>query len=184
MARQLDASGLIVAPGIIDLGVFKTDKPAFRFGGITRAALMPDQSPVHDDPATVRYAALKGKPDFWVHPLRGSNPRLDGQHMAEIALMKEAGALGVATGRRWIADRGIMLRLMRYCAVLDLPLFVHSEDGGLAGNAVATEGEMRLCLACPAPPRCRSAGDFARSGVGGGKRRACPFPSGNDGTRP
>ena len=37
LAEQLDASGLIVAPGIIDLGVFKTDKPAFRFGGITRA---------------------------------------------------------------------------------------------------------------------------------------------------
>ena len=58
MAENIDASGLIVAPGIIDLGVFKTDKPAFRFGGITRAALMPDQSPVHDDPATVRFAAL------------------------------------------------------------------------------------------------------------------------------
>ena len=43
LADQLDASGLIIAPGIIDLGVFKTDKPAFRYGGITRAALMPDQ---------------------------------------------------------------------------------------------------------------------------------------------
>ena len=75
IAEQIDATGLIVAPGIIDLGVFKTDKPAFRFGGITRAALMPDQSPVHDDPATIRYAALKGKPDLWVHrwlrPLKG-----------------------------------------------------------------------------------------------------------------
>ena len=66
IAEQMDASSLIIAPGIIDLGVFKTDKPAFRFGGITRAALMPDQSPVHDDPATVRFAALKGKPDLWI----------------------------------------------------------------------------------------------------------------------
>jgi dihydroorotase len=146
LAEQLDASGLIVAPGIIDLGVFKTDKPAFRFGGITRAALMPDQSPVHDDPATVRYAALKGKPDFWVHPLAAATRDLGGQHMAEIALMQEAGALGVATGRHWIADSGIMLRIMRYCAALDLPVFVHSEDGGLAGNAVATEGETATLL--------------------------------------
>ena len=146
LAEQLDATGLIVAPGIIDLGVFKTDKPAFRFGGITRAALMPDQSPVHDDPATVRYAALKGKPDFWVHPLAAATRDLAGLHMAEIALMKEAGAVGVATGRKWIADSGIMLRIMRYCAALDLPVIVHSEDAGLAGNAVATQGETATLL--------------------------------------
>lgn len=146
IAEQLDATGLIVAPGIIDLGVFKTDKPAFRFGGITRAALMPDQSPVHDDPATVRYAALKGKPDLWVHPLAAATQGLDGLHMAEIALMKEAGAVGVATGRNWIADSGIMLRIMRYCAALDLPVIVHSEDAGLAGKAVATNGETATLL--------------------------------------
>lgn len=146
LAEQIDATGLIVAPGIIDLGVFKTDKPAFRFGGITRAALMPDQWPVHDDPATVRYAALKGKPDFWVHPLAAATRDLGGQHMAEIALMQEAGAIGVATGRHWIADSGIMLRIMRYCAALELPVFVHSEDGGVAGNAVATEGETATLL--------------------------------------
>ncbi len=146
LAEQFDASGLIVAPGIIDLGVFKTDKPAFRFGGITRAALMPDQSPVHDDPATVRYAALKGKPDFWVHPLAAATRDLAGLQMAEIALMREAGAVGVATGRKWIADSGTMLRIMRYCAALDLPVIVHSEDAGLAGNAVATEGETATLL--------------------------------------
>lgn len=146
LAEQVDASGLIVAPGIIDLGVFKTDKPAFRFGGITRAALMPDQSPVHDDPATVRYAALKGKPDFWVHPLAAATRDLAGLQMAEIALMKEAGAVGVATGRKWVADSGIMLRIMRYCAALELPVIVHSEDAGLAGNAVATQGETATLL--------------------------------------
>ncbi len=147
--ETLDATGLIVAPGIIDLGVFATDKPAFRFGGITRAALMPDQSPVHDDPATIRFAGRKGKPDFWVHPLAAATKGLDGLHMAEIALMKDAGARGVATGRRWIADSGIMLRLMRYCAMLDLPLFVHSEDAGLTGNAVATTGANATLLGLP-----------------------------------
>ncbi len=146
LAEHIDAADLVVAPGIIDLGVFATDKPAFRFGGITRAVLMPDQSPVHDDPATIRHAALKGKPDFWVHPLAAATRALEGVQMAEIALMKEAGALGVATGRRWIADSGIMLRIMRYCAALDLPVFVHSEDAGLAGTAVATEGETATLL--------------------------------------
>lgn len=146
LAQQIDAIGLIVAPGIIDLGVFATDKPAFRFGGVTRAALMPDQSPVHDDPATIRHAALKGKPDFWVHPLAAATRSLEGTQMAEIALMKDAGALGVATGRHWIADSGIMLRIMRYCAALNLPVFLHSEDAGFTGNAVATAGETATLL--------------------------------------
>ena len=146
LAEHIDASGLVVAPGIIDLGVFATDKPAFRFGGITRAALMPDQLPVHDDPATIRHAALKGKPDFWVHPLAAATRSLEGMQMAEIALMKEAGALGVATGRHWIADSGIMLRIMRYCAALKLPVFVHSEDASFTGNAVATSGETATLL--------------------------------------
>jgi dihydroorotase len=152
IAEQMDATGLIIAPGIIDLGVFKTDKPAFRFGGITRAALMPDQSPVHDDPATVRFAALKGKPDLWVHPLAAATRGLDGSHMAEIALMKEAGAVGVATGRRWIGDSGIMLRIMQYCAALDLPVILHSEDAGLSGSAVATAGETATLLGLSGAP--------------------------------
>jgi dihydroorotase len=115
--QAIEADGMIVAPGIIDLGVFKTDKPAFRFGGITRAALMPDQSPVHDDPATIRYAALKGKPDFWVHPLAAATNDLDGLHMAEIALMKDAGARAVATGRQWIADSGIICCGIGYASI-------------------------------------------------------------------
>ena len=158
----IDAAGMIVAPGIIDLGVFKTDKPAFRFGGITRAALMPDQSPVHDDPATIRYAALKGKPDFWVHPLAAATNGLAGLHMAEIALMKEAGARAVATGRQWIADSGIMLRIMKYCAALDMPVFVHSEDGGLAGSAVVTAGETATLLGLSSAPSITEALAIAR----------------------
>jgi dihydroorotase len=152
IADHVDASGLIVAPGIIDFGVFKTDKPAFRFGGITRAALMPDQLPVHDDPATVRFAALKGKPDLWVHPLAAATQGLDGLRMAEIALMKEAGAIGVATGRKWISDSGVMLRIMQYCAALNLPVILHCEDSGVAGHAVATAGETATLLGLSSAP--------------------------------
>ena len=59
----IDAHGALVAPGLVDFGVFAIDKPAFHFGGITRAALMPDQAPPLDHPARVRFAALSGKPD-------------------------------------------------------------------------------------------------------------------------
>ncbi|MEE4289091.1 MAG: dihydroorotase, partial [Erythrobacter sp.] len=109
--RVIEAGGRLIAPGIVDLGVFAVDKPAFHFGGITRAALMPDQSPPLDYPSRVNYIAKSGKPDLWVHPLAAATRALEGEQLAEIALMKEAGARGVATGRRWIADSGVMLRL-------------------------------------------------------------------------
>jgi dihydroorotase len=160
--ETIDAEGLIIAPGIIDLGVFATDKPAFRFGGITRAALLPDQSPVHDDPATIQFAALKGKPDFWVHPLAAATRGLDGEHMAEIALMKEAGAKAVSTGRSWISNSGTMLRIMQYCAALNLPVFVHSEDSGITGNAVATSGPTATLLGLSSAPSMAEAAAITR----------------------
>lgn len=150
--KEINAKGYIVAPGLVDLGVFATDKPAFKFGGITRAALMPDQSPVHDDPATIQFAGLKGKPDLWVHPLAAATKGLGGKQISEIALMKDAGALAVSTGRHWIADSGLMLRLMRYCASLDMTIILHSEDSGIAGDAVATEGETATRLGLPSAP--------------------------------
>ena len=138
----IDAKGALIAPGLVDLGVFAIDKPAFHFGGITRAALMPDQNPPLDHPARVRFAALSGKPDLWVHPLAAATRGLEGAELAELALMREAGAKAVATGRRWIGDSGTMHRLLSYCAMLGLTVITHAEDAGLTGGAVATAGEM------------------------------------------
>jgi dihydroorotase len=161
-AELVDAKGMIVAPGIIDLGVFKTDKPAFHFAGITRAALMPDQSPVLDDPGLVQHAARAGKPDFWVHPLGAATRGLQGLELAEMAMMKAAGARAIATGRTWIADSGVMLLVLRYAAALDLTLVTHAEDGGLAAQAVATDGETASRLGLPSAPACAEAIAIAR----------------------
>ena len=147
-----DAKGQLVTPGLVDLGVFAVDKPAFHFGGITRAALMPDQGPPLDHPARVRFAAQSGKPGLWVHPLAAATRALEGREIAEIALMRDAGAKAVATGREWIADSGTMLRLLQYCAMLGLVLVSHAEDGGIAGSAVATASEMATRLGLPAAP--------------------------------
>jgi dihydroorotase len=161
-AERIDAAGLIVAPGIVDMGVFKTDKPAFHFGGITRAALMPDTSPVLDEPGLVQHAGRGGKPDFWVHPLAAATRGLAGKDLAEIAMMKAAGARGVATGRAAIADAGVMLRVMRYASALDLIVVSHAEDRGLTNGAIATEGETATRLGLPAAPACAEAIAIAR----------------------
>jgi dihydroorotase len=148
----VDAKGALIVPGLVDFGVFAIDKPAFRFGGITRAALMPDQSPALDHPARVRFAAQSGKPDLWVHPLAAATRGLEGAELAELALMRDAGARAVSTGRQWIADSGTMLGLLRYAAMLDLVVVAHAEDGGLTGKAIATAGEMATRLGLPSAP--------------------------------
>ena len=148
----IDAQGALIAPALVDLGVFAIDRPAFHFGGIVRAALMPDETPPLDHPARVRFAAQSGKPDLWVHPLAAATRGLEGLELAELALMREAGARAVATGRKWVADSGVMLRLLRYAAMLDLVVVTHAEDSGLTGEAVATAGEMATRLGLPAAP--------------------------------
>lgn len=148
----IDAAGALVAPGLVDFGVFAIDKPAFHFGGITRAALMPDSSPPLDRPSSVRFAAHSGKPDLWVHPLAAATVGLEGTQLAELALMRDAGARAVASGRQWIADSGTMLRLLQYAAMLDMAVVSHAEDGGLTGRAVATAGEMATRLGLPSAP--------------------------------
>ncbi|MBX7488596.1 dihydroorotase [Qipengyuania sp. GH25] len=158
----VDAKGLLVAPGLVDLGVFAIDKPAFHFGGITRAALMPDQSPPLDLPSRISYIAKSGKPDFWVHPLAAASRGMEGREIAELALMRDAGARGVATGRQWIPDSGVMLRLLQYAAMLDMVVIVHAEDAALVGGAVATAGEIATRRGLPSAPAAAESIALAR----------------------
>jgi len=160
--ETVNATGLIVAPGLVDLGVFRTDKPAFRFGGITRAALMPDQSSPLDDVGLIREATRTGKPDFWVHPIAAATRRLKGEELAEIGMMQAAGAKAVGTGRQWIADSGVMYRVLAYASHLGLTVISHAEDAGLAGRAVATSGETATRLGLAAAPACAEAIAIAR----------------------
>jgi len=160
-AETIDAGGQWLAPGIIDLGVFATDKPAFHFGGITRAALMPDSGPL-DGAGLVERAAKGGKPDLWVHPLAAATKGLEGRELAEIGLMKQAGARAVATGRGRIADAGVMRRVLAYAAALGLTVIAHAEDEGLTAGAVATDGEMATRLGLASAPAIAEAMAIAR----------------------
>lgn len=158
----IDASGKIVLPGIVDLGVFAVERGASAAGGITRVALMPDQSPVLDDPGLVQRAALAAKPTLWVHPLAAATKGLRGEELAEYALMNRAGAKAVATGRGWIADSGVMRRVLAYAGSLGLTVISHAEDAGLAATAVATSGETATLYGLSAAPAVAEAMAVAR----------------------
>lgn len=150
--ETIDLGGLHLAPGLIDLGVFAIDVDAFHAGGIVRVGLMPDQSPVLDDPGIVQRSALIGRPRLWIHPIAAATRGLAGTDLAEMAINRAAGARAVGTGRRWIADAGIMRRVLAYARDLDMAVITHAEDGGLTGDAVATEGETATRLGLPAAP--------------------------------
>lgn len=151
-AETIDCGGRLLAPALVDLGVFAMDKAACRAGGIARIGLMPDQSPVLDGPGIVQRAADMGKPELWVHPIAAATRGLEGQDLAEYATNAGAGARAVSTGRGWIADSGVMRRVLAYARDCGLVVIAHAEDGGLTRNAVATEGETATRLGLPAAP--------------------------------
>lgn len=151
-AETIDCKGHMLSPAIVDLGVFAIDLDAFHAGGIVRVGLMPDQSPVLDDPGIVQRAALIGKPRLWIHPLAAATKGLAGSDLGEMAINKGAGAKAVATGRRWIADSGLMRKVLAYARDLDLAVVAHAEDAGLVANAVATAGETATRLGLMAAP--------------------------------
>ena len=161
-ARVIDCGGKVLAPAIIDLGAFAADKAACRAGGIVRVGLMPDQSPVLDDPGIIRRAAMMGKPELWVHPFVAATRGLNGTDLAEVAIAASAGAKAVATGRRWIGDSGTMRKVLAYARDCGLPVITHAEDAGLIGDAVATDGLTATLLGLPSAPAVAEALAVAR----------------------
>lgn len=161
-ATIIDVAGKMLAPALIDLGVFAVDREAFRFGGIARVALMPDQAPVLDEPGAVRRAAISGKPDYWVHPLAAATRGLEGADLGEMAINASAGARAVSTGRSWIGNAATMRKVLAYAKDCGLTVIAHAEDGSMTQGKVATEGETATRLGLAAAPAVAEALAIAR----------------------
>ena len=149
-ADVVDAGGKLLAPAIVDLGVFSVDRAACRAGGIVRVAPMPDQNPVLDEPGAIQRLSLIGKPDLWIHPIAAATRGLKGVDLAEMAICRAAGARAVGTGAGWIADSRVLASVLGYARDLDLTVITHAEDGGMTAGAVATAGETATRLGLPA----------------------------------
>lgn len=161
-AETIDCRGRLLAPAIVDLGVGAIDRAACRAGGIVRVAPLPDQSPPLDEPGAVQRLALIGRPDLWIHPIAAATRGNTGTDLAEMAVCLSAGARAVGTGRAWIADAGVMHRVLSYARDLDVVVLTHAEDGNLAAGAVATAGETASRLGLPAAPALAEALAVAR----------------------
>jgi len=162
----LDASGLIVAPGFIDMHVhlrepgqensetIETGTLAAARGGFTAVCCMPNTKPVNDNASITRFivdrARVHGHVRVW--PIGAASVGSKGEAIAEIAAMREAGIVGVSDDGKPIATAKLARQIMDYCRTLELPVIEHSEDVSLAAGAVMREGIASTRLGLPGMP--------------------------------
>ena len=159
-AEVFDATGLIVAPGFIDLHAhlrepgqeyretIETGAAAAIAGGWTSVCAMPNTDPVNDNPAVTRFiieqAERAGLAN--VFPIGAITKSSQGAELAEMGEMKRAGVVAVSDDGRPVPSAGVMRRAMEYARGFDLPVVDHCEDRSLTAGGVMHEGNWSLRL--------------------------------------
>ncbi|MBX9963509.1 MAG: dihydroorotase [Burkholderiales bacterium] len=164
--RTIDANGLVVAPGLVDLSA-RLREPGFEYratlesemaaavaGGITRLACPPDTEPPLDEPGLVemlkrRAASLRLAR---VHPIGALTQGLRGERLTEMAELTEAGCIAFSQDDRPFADLTILWRALQYATTYGFPVWLRPEDPGLARGGVAHDGEVATRLGLPGIP--------------------------------
>jgi dihydroorotase len=153
-AEEIDAKGLIVTPGLIDVHVhlrepggehketIATGARAAAAGGFTSVCAMPNTDPVVDDPAGVGFVLAQGAAAdaARVYPMGAISVGQEGKRLAAIGEMVGAGAVGITDDGNPVMDSGLMRRALEYAQAFDIPVADHPEDLGLSGYGVMNEG--------------------------------------------
>ena len=158
----IDAEGMCVAPGLVDMHVhlrepgqeYKEDiesgTMAAAFGGVTSVACMPNTDPVVDNEAVVKFIKAKAEETGYVNvfPIGAISKGLEGQYLAEMGEMAFAGAVAVSDDGRPVVNSGMMRRAIEYSEMFDLLVISHCEDpalgeGDMNEGAVATSMGLR-----------------------------------------
>lgn len=161
-----DASGLIVAPGFIDIHVhlrepgqensetIETGTRSAAKGGFTAVCCMPNTKPVNDNASVTHFIIDRAKAARGVRvwPIGAASVGSKGEAIAEIAAMREAGIVAVSDDGKPIATAKLARQVMDYCNSLGIPVIEHSEDVSLAAGAVMREGVTSTRLGLPGMP--------------------------------
>ncbi|HQR50020.1 MAG TPA: dihydroorotase [Methylophilaceae bacterium] len=161
--QTIDASGLVVCPGLVDLSA-RLREPGFEYkatleselqaavaGGVTSLACPPDTDPVLDEPGLVQMLKHRAKLLNLAHvyPLGALTRQLEGKQLTEMCELHEAGCVGFAQADAPLTDTRVLLRAMQYAATFGFTVWLRPEDAFLAQGGVAHDGEIaaRLGLA-------------------------------------
>jgi dihydroorotase len=172
----VEATGLIVAPGFIDIHVhlrepgqessetIETGTRAAARAGFTAVCCMPNTQPVNDNSSVTRFildrAKASGAVRVW--PIGAASVGSKGEAIAEIAAMKAAGIVAVSDDGKPISTAKLARQVMDYCRSLDLPVIEHAEDVSLAAGAVMREGVTSTRLGLRGMPAAAEAVCVAR----------------------
>ncbi len=164
--ETFDASGLIVAPGFIDMHVhlrepgqensetIETGTLAAARGGFTAVCCMPNTRPVNDNASITRFIVDRAKVHGYVRvwPIGAASIGSKGESISDIAAMREAGIVAVSDDGKPIATAKLARQIMDYCRSLELPVIEHAEDVSLAAGASMREGVASTRLGLPGMP--------------------------------
>ncbi|MAN73106.1 MAG: dihydroorotase [Henriciella sp.] len=163
----IDAQGLCLAPGLIDLRV-KTGEPgaeqretletasrAAVSGGVTTMVVMPDTNPVIDDVALVQFIANRGRETSKtrVYPAAALTMGLKGEAMSEIGLMQGSGAVFFTNGDWPVADTSVLRRTMAYAASCDVMVASRADTHALSARGVMNSGARAARMGLTGLPR-------------------------------
>jgi len=168
----IDASGLVVAPGLIDIHVhlrepgqsaketIATGARAAAAGGFTSIVCMPNTSPAADNPSVVTWINDKARDEACVNvfPTGGITKGLAGEELAPIGSMQAAGIVALTDDGHCIQNHELMRRALEYARMFGLPVMDHCQDYDLVGKGVMHEGYWSAALGLPGWP---SAGEEA-----------------------
>src|ERR1700730_6100763 len=162
----IDCRGRLVAPGLVDMRAFVGEpgaehretlasaSQAGAAGGVTTIVCQPDTTPVIDDPAIVDFLLRRARDTSIVHvqPMAALTKGLRGEEMAEIGLLKAAGAVAFTDGAKSVTNAQVMRRALTYARDFDALVVHHTEDPDIVGEGVMNEGEFATRLGLTGVP--------------------------------